>query len=84
VSIWNAGDEPIQLEDWTLTDGEDHSYRFPHHLLEPADYLRVHTRSGDDMPPNLYWGLEASIWKQGSKALILDRDGEAIAEFDVE
>jgi hypothetical protein len=43
VEIKNGDTKPIQLENWTLSDGADHVLTFPGFVFQPEQTCRVHT-----------------------------------------
>lgn len=82
--IFNAGDESVQLDDWTISDGTDNEYVFVDFTLQPGSGVSVHTGAGDDDASDLYWGLDIALWIKGVTATMRDRDGGVVYQFSVE
>jgi len=84
--IFNAGDESVQLDGWTISDGTDNEYVFVDFTLQPGSGVSVHTGAGDDDADasDLYWGLDFALWIKGVTATLRDRDGGVVYQFSVE
>ena len=82
--IFNAGDESVQLDGWTISDGTDNEYVFVDFTLQPGSGVSVHTGAGDDDASDLYWGLDIALWIKGVTATLRDRDGGVVYQFSVE
>lgn len=64
IELYNAGDEPVDLTGWGLTDKPDEPYRwvFPEKIILPGEYLIVWASGKDRRPsPN---ELKAGIQRQ--------------------
>lgn len=83
VRIRNNG-RLVDIDGWTLTDSEDNEYIFVDKLIfEGGEYI-VNTRSGQDVPTELYWGLEEAVWEIGDVVILSDDEGEVQATFRIE
>lgn len=64
VEVKNTGWRRVNLEDWTLSNG-DREYEFPDVTLRPGKTVLVHTGKGEDGEPHdrdLYWGSRKYAW----------------------
>ena len=83
VEIRNNGDG-VDLQDWTLEDGEGKVYTFPQHRLFGGGTILVVSRSGDNTPNRLHQGLDEALWSEGSGVAVLrDANGEVQATFNL-
>ncbi len=83
VEIRNNGDG-VDLQGWTLEDGEGNVYTFPQHRLFGGGTILVVSRSGDNTPNRLHQGLDAALWSEGSGVAVLrDASGEVQATFNL-
>jgi competence protein ComEC len=62
VVFENAGDDPLDLAGWTVSDEAGHEYTFGDVTLAPGDRLTLHTGTGTDTATDVYWGSEAPYW----------------------
>lgn len=83
VDIENAGEEPVNLQGWTLRDSEGNIYTFPDVLMQPGQRIRVFTRSGNDTPAALFWGQTLPIWGLSEQAVLSDSTDEPQSVFTV-
>jgi competence protein ComEC len=82
VIFENAGDEPLDLSGWTVTDDADHVYRFPDGTtLGPDERLTLYTGEGADGEGELYWGANAAVWNNDGDAIhVHDASGRLVLE----
>jgi LysM repeat protein len=85
VIIYNTG-QPLNLENWTLSDVEGNVYTFPDILLWGNEAsLRIHTASGEDTATDLYWNLDEAIWgKADNEATLQDDQGNIVDVYSYE
>ncbi|UWE10281.1 lamin tail domain-containing protein [Actinacidiphila bryophytorum] len=62
VTVTNEGRRSVSLDRWTLTDSDNHVYRFGHVTLRSHQSVRVHTGNGRDTARDLYQDRRASVW----------------------
>jgi len=75
VVIKNNGSSKLILSGWYLEDNQGITYTFPatpELTLYPGASVLVHTRSGTDIPPDLYWGRTQAVWISGELAALYD------------
>ncbi|MFW6042111.1 MAG: lamin tail domain-containing protein [Chloroflexota bacterium] len=88
VRISNAGDRPLMLRGWELTDEDGHVYSFVDVTLyggseAGSPSILVHTEAGQNGPSDLYWGLETEVWESGETVTLRDADGTVQATYDI-
>lgn len=85
VIIYNTK-QPLNLENWTLSDVEGNVYTFPDILLWGNEAsLRIHTASGEDTATDLYWNLDEAIWgKADNEATLQDDQGNIVDVYSYE
>jgi LysM repeat protein len=73
----------INLEKWTLSDGQGNTFKFPNVILwSDQAPLHIHTGKGVDSPTDLYWNRTESVWKgRGELATLKDAQGNVIDTF---
>jgi len=81
VAITNVGDEPIDLDGWTLRDESSaNRYRFsPAALLDPGAVIRVHTGCGDDTATDVHWCSDGPVWSNGGDTIIVQDSAGLVA-----
>jgi hypothetical protein len=55
----------VDLNGWTLSDADHHTYRFTHQRLAGHASVRVHTGTGHDTNANVYQDRRAYVWNNG-------------------
>lgn len=88
VRISNAGDRPLMLRGWELTDEDGHVYAFVDVTLyggseAGSPSILVHTEAGQNGPSDLYWGLETEVWESGETVTLRDAEGTVQATYDI-
>jgi competence protein ComEC len=84
VVFRNAGDRPIDLSGWTVSDEADHTYAFPEGAtLAPGETLTLHTGAGRDGDGDYYWNAERPVWNNaGDTVFVRDADGSLVLEVE--
>ena len=80
VIIRNLGNT-LNLSGWTLSDGDGNTFVFPdeRRLFSNAS-LTINTRSGQNTPVVLHWGLDQAVFGElGDVIVLADEDGEVQA-----
>lgn len=62
IDIVNTSHRPVNLKNWTLKDGDRHTYRFGHLRLAGHQKVRVHTGIGRDTVRDVYQNRRAYVW----------------------
>jgi endonuclease YncB( thermonuclease family) len=76
AEIYNAGDQAVQLQGWSLRDRESHIYIFPRFVLRPGDYCRVFTDLYNPRHCGFTYNNPGPIWdNDGDCAYLKDSDG---------
>jgi hypothetical protein len=83
IIVQNDGSQELLLTGWYLKDDKGVTYTFPQLTLYPGAKVQVHTKSGADKLPDLYWGREAPVWTSGELAAIYDAQNIARAFYRV-
>ncbi|MFI2642661.1 lamin tail domain-containing protein [Streptomyces sp. NPDC018610] len=75
VTITNNGRRDVNLNGWTLSDRQGHTYTFRHYRLGGHATVRVHTGYGHDTRTDLYQDRRSSVWdKHADTATLRDAD----------
>jgi len=85
VEVKNKGAGTTKLRGWTLHDeaAKPHTYTFPNDLtLAPGEAVRVHTGSGRDRKPDLYWEATWPVWNNdGDTTTLVDSHGRVVDTY---
>lgn len=85
VEITNQGEKAQNLEGWTLSDQQNHTYAFPDFILEPGESVKVHTGCGDDSSEDIYCNRSMPIWNNdGDMAILKDPSGRVVSTYPEE
>ncbi|MFG2887095.1 lamin tail domain-containing protein [Streptomyces sp. NPDC048297] len=74
VDITNNGRRAVNLDRWTLSDRDGHTYTFRHVRLDGRQTVRVHTGYGRDTRYDLFWDRRASVWDADRDTATLRND----------
>ncbi len=77
------GEGQLDLTNWQLKDEDGNLYLFPAIILVNDGAVQVHTAVGTDTVVDLYWNLNAPVWKSGETASLYDSSGNLIAVYKV-
>jgi hypothetical protein len=83
VVIRNAGDEAFILTGWYLKDARGITFTFPQLTLYPGGEVHVHSTSGTDKLPDLYWNRSSPVWQAGELAALYDSQNIARAFYRI-
>ncbi|MEF8773994.1 MAG: lamin tail domain-containing protein [Halobacteriales archaeon] len=82
VVFENAGDEPLDLSGWTVSDEAGRTYTFPDGFeLAPGERVTLHTGAGADTATDLYWGAGGPVWNNdGDTVVVRTDDGDVVLQ----
>ena len=83
VLIKSTTDQSLVLTKWSLEDNAGDVYVFPELTLNKGGAVQVHTTAGVNTVIDLYWGRDASVWKQGVTAVLRDGQGIERANYTI-
>lgn len=83
VEIANQGNEPIQMQDFTLKDEANHIYTFKNFTVQAGRGFRLYSGPGQNSSAELYWGYQGdSVWNNdGDTAFLRDAGGALVDSF---
>jgi hypothetical protein len=85
IEILNAGDADCSMDEWTLSDQQNHTYAFNNFTLKAGASVRVHSGSGNDTASDLYFNRKVPIWNNdGDVATLKDASGKVVAMYPEE
>jgi uncharacterized protein YdeI (BOF family) len=85
VEIANQGVADQNLQGWTLSDQDNHTYVFKDFSLKSSTSVKVHTGTGADSDSDLFWNMKVSIWNNdGDMATLKDASGNVMAKYPEE
>ncbi|MFJ7148710.1 lamin tail domain-containing protein [Streptomyces sp. NPDC100445] len=74
VEISNESRRAVNLDGWTLSDEDGHTYTFRHYRLAGDATVRVHTGFGRDNRNDLYQDRRQSVWDDREDTATLRND----------
>ncbi|MET7684625.1 lamin tail domain-containing protein [Streptomyces sp. NPDC005423] len=74
VEVTNSTREVVNLDRWTLSDREGHTYTFRHYRLGARSSVFVHTGAGHDTRTDLYQNRTRDAWNDRAGTLTLRND----------
>jgi hypothetical protein len=81
-AIENAGDAPIDLGGWSVTNERGLTYVFPAGFVLPSGgIVLVHSGAGEDRQEALYWDAGAPVWNDDSDIATLQDPGGMIVDI---
>ncbi len=84
VIIGNAGDRPIALLGWRLSDDAGITYTFGQvTLFGDGAAISLHSTGGQDGPSDLYWDLDEAIWQTDDIITLFDAEGTTRSTLQV-
>ncbi|MCB9458859.1 MAG: lamin tail domain-containing protein [Anaerolineaceae bacterium] len=82
VVLRNVGNT-VDLTGWTLSDFDGNEFTFPELLFFSETTISVFTRTGQNTPISLFWGLDEPVWNDGDVLTLTDSDGDVQATLRV-
>ncbi|MEU1203531.1 lamin tail domain-containing protein [Streptomyces sp. NPDC005813] len=80
VEITNNTRRAVNLDGWTLSDEDGHTYTFDHYRLDGRATVRVHTGIGRDTSTDLYQDRRAYVWDNRSDTATLRNDHDRFVD----
>ncbi|MEU6557800.1 lamin tail domain-containing protein [Streptomyces sp. NPDC046915] len=74
VDVTNNARQDVNLEGWTLSDEDGHTYTFHHYRLEGRSTVRIHTGEGRDRDTDLYQDRRQYVWNNDHDTATLRND----------
>ncbi|MFD5637424.1 lamin tail domain-containing protein [Streptomyces sp. NPDC127077] len=74
VEITNNTRRGVNLDGWTLSDRDGHTYTFDHYRLAGRATVRVHTGLGRDTRTDLFQDRRAYVWNNDRDTATLRND----------
>jgi hypothetical protein len=74
VEITNNTRRSVNLDGWTLSDADGHTYTFDHYRLGGRSTVRVHTGIGRDTRTDLFQDRRAYVWNNDRDRATLRND----------
>ncbi|MGW4562096.1 lamin tail domain-containing protein [Streptomyces sp. NPDC004561] len=78
VDITNSSRRTVNLDGWTLSDRDGHTYTFHHYRLFGRSTVRVHTGFGYDTRTDLFQDRRHSVWDYNDTATLRNDDGRFV------
>lgn len=82
VTIRNNGIS-TDISGWSIVDIDGNTFTFSDVLLFGGGSITVRTRTGENSPVLLFWGLDSAIFERGDVITLLDRDDNVQSTFRV-
>jgi LysM repeat protein len=83
VEVVNDTDLVFNLQGWRLQRAGGPEYVFGDLNVFPGASVRLHTTSGTDNTIERYWAQPAALWSRGATAVLVNAQGERVAEYAV-
>ncbi|WP_406110352.1 lamin tail domain-containing protein [Streptomyces sp. NBC_01003] len=80
VNITNPTRSAVNLNRWTLSDRDGHTYTFHHFTLRAHATVRVHTGIGRDTRTDLFQDRRAYVWDNNGDTTTLRNDHRRIID----
>ncbi|MGW3141058.1 lamin tail domain-containing protein [Streptomyces sp. NPDC001139] len=81
ADVTNDSRRAVNLDHWTLSDRDGHTYTFHHVLLQGRSTVRVHTGLGRDSRSDVYQDRRGFVWdKDFDTATLRDERGRLVDE----
>ncbi|MEU5599245.1 lamin tail domain-containing protein [Streptomyces sp. NPDC020298] len=74
VDVTNNSRQDVNLDGWTLSDEDGHTYTFHHYRLDGRSTVRIHTGEGRDRATDLYQDRRQQVWNNDHDTATLRND----------
>lgn len=78
VELTNTTRHAVNLNGWTLSDRDGHTYTFHHYRLDGRATVRVHTGFGRDSRRDLFQDRRAQVWDRRDTATLRNEHGRVV------
>lgn len=83
VLLKRTGPGELSLAGWQLLEEDGEVFTFPKLTLYEDGAVNLYTRPGQPTVVDLYWGLDAPVWRSGETVVLLDDKGDVRATYRV-
>jgi hypothetical protein len=83
VILRYLGEGQVDLSNWQLKDENGNLFLFPAIGLVNGGAVQIHTAAGTNTVVDLYWNMNAPVWKSGETASLYDAGGNLIVVYKV-
>lgn len=81
IEIENQGPRTVDLQGYSLGNGNGEAFTFPDLALSPLRRVWVYTGAGTNDEDILYWNASAPVWSQANAAVLRDASGSPVDEL---
>jgi competence protein ComEC len=75
----NTGDQPLELDGWSVADEAGHTYTFPSGFaLDSGAQVTLHTGNGTDSSSDLHWDSGRAVWNNGGDTVTVRNDNGTV------
>jgi len=78
VEITNHGMEAQDMDGWTLSDQQNHVYKFMSFTLASNASVKVHSGTGADTATDVFWNSNQSIWNNDGDVATLKDEAQNV------
>jgi hypothetical protein len=82
VELTNTSRHAVNLDGWTLSDEDGHTYTFDGFWLAERATVRVHTGTGRDSGSDVYQDRHGYVWDNRSDTATLSNDRGRVIDTD--
>ena len=83
AEIVNDTDLTFNLQGWRFQRSGGPEYTFDDLLIFPGGSVRLYSTSGANTTIVRYWGQSAPVWQAGAQAVMINAQGNAVANYQV-
>jgi hypothetical protein len=83
VILRYLGEGQVDLTNWQLKDENGNLFIFPTISLVKEGAVQIHTAAGTNTVVDLFWNMQAPVWKSGETASLYDANGNLIVTYKV-
>ncbi|TVZ84808.1 lamin tail-like protein [Streptomyces sp. BK340] len=80
VDITNNSRRAVNLDGWTLSDEDGHTYTFDHYRLQGRSTVRVHTGTGHDTRTDVFQDRRHYVWNNDYDTATLRNDHDRFVD----